>query len=103
MILFNTTFHVSLDLAPDWVQWMKETQLPAIMETGLPSNFRLLHLLTELDNGGKTYSCQLTFTTMTAYELYKAIHHPMFQKQLDLKFANQYVEFETLLEDISTR
>lgn len=101
MILFNTTFHVSLDLAPDWVHWMKETQLPAIMETGLPSEHRLLHLLTELDNGGKTYSCQLNFTTMAAYEVYKLMHHPVFQRQLYQKFTNQYVEFETLLEDIS--
>ncbi len=100
MILYNTTYSVAPETAPDWLRWMKAFYLPAVMATELPVGHKLLRLLTELDNGGVTYSVQLNFTTMEDYFTYLNRHADAMQQRIHHRFANQYVSFDTLLEEV---
>lgn len=100
MIVYNTTYSVASDAAPDWIRWMQTFFLSAAMATNLPAGYRLLRLLTELDNGGITYSVQLDFTTQTDYESYQDQHADTMRQRVQHRFGNQYVSFETLLEDV---
>lgn len=98
MILYNTTYSVALETGPDWLHWMKTVHLPAVMDTQLPVGHKVLRLLTELDNGGVTYSVQLDFSTMTDYEAYLAHHADALQRRVQHRFGGQYVSFDTVLE-----
>lgn len=100
MILYNTTYSIAVETASDWLHWMKTVQLPATMNTGLPVGHKLLRLLTEIDNGGVTYSVQLDFGTMTDYEAYQAQHADDMERQIRYRFGGQYVSFDTLLEEV---
>lgn len=100
MIIANTTFSVAEEIATDWLRWMKKFHLTAVMNTGLPQAHRMLHLLTELDNGAVTYTVQLDFTTRADYDLYLAIQADTMQQRIQHRFGNQFVSFDTLLEEV---
>lgn len=100
MILYNTTYSVATQSSTDWLRWMKNFQIRAVMATGLPVGYKLLRLLTELDNGGVTYSVQLDFSTMADYEAYQTLHADAMQKRVQHRFGGQYVSFDTLLEEV---
>ncbi len=99
MILYNTTYSVAQEVATDWLRWIKAFYLPAVKATGLTVDHRLLRLLTELDNGGVTYSLQLNFESRTEYETYLAQHAETMQQRIQHRFGGQFVSFDTLLED----
>lgn len=100
MIIANTTFSVAEDVAADWLRWMKTFYLPAIMKTGLPQTHRMLHLLTELDNGAVTYTVQLDFALRADYDLYLATQADAMQQRVQHRFGGQFVSFDTLLQDV---
>ncbi|QJW88860.1 DUF4286 family protein [Spirosoma taeanense] len=99
MILYNTTYSVANEVAREWLHWMRTDHIPALLATGLPIGHKLLRLLTELDNGGTTFSVQLDFTAMEDYFTYQNLHADAMQQRIQNRFANQFVSFDTLLED----
>ncbi|MFD2570712.1 DUF4286 family protein [Spirosoma soli] len=100
MILYNTTYSVASEIASDWLRWMKAFYLPAVMATQLPVSYRMLRLLTELDNGGVTYSVQFDFRTMDDYSSYQHLHADAMQERIKHRFSNQFLSFDTLLEEV---
>ena len=100
MILYNITFSIVQEAEQEWLFWMKNEHIPEAMATGLPAENRLLRLLTEIDNGGVTYTCQYYFKTMAEYELYQALHLPQLQQKHDQRYRNRYASFQTVLEDV---
>lgn len=100
MILYNTTYSIALETGQDWLRWMKNFQIRAVMATGLPVGHKILRLLTELDNGGVTYSVQLDFSTIADYETYQQYHANAMQQRIQHRFGGQYVSFDTLLEEV---
>ncbi|WP_338875674.1 DUF4286 family protein [Spirosoma sp. SC4-14] len=99
MILYNTTYSVANEVEQDWLHWMKTSHIPSMLATGLPAGHKVLRLLTEIDNGGATYSVQLDFNAMEDYFTYQSLHADTMQQQIQDRFANQFVSFDTLLED----
>lgn len=100
MIIYNTTYSVAAPVATDWLRWMKTFHLPAVVATGLPQSHRVLRLLTELDNGGVTYSVQLDFATRADYDAYLSRHADAMQQRIQHRFGGQFVSFDTLLEEV---
>ena len=100
MLLYNTTYSVAQETGPDWLRWMKAFYIPTVMATGLPVSYKLLRLLTELDNGGTTYSVQLDFATRPDYEAYLNQYADAMQQRIQHRFTGQFVSFDTLLEEV---
>ncbi len=100
MIIANTTFSVAEETATDWLRWMKTFHLTAVMNTGLPQRYRVLHLLTELDNEAVTYTVQFDFATRADYDLYLATRADAMQQRIQHRFGGQFVSFDTLLEEV---
>lgn len=99
MIIYNTTYSVANEVATDWLRWMKTFQLPAVLATGLLQSYRVLRLLTELDNGGVTYSVQLDFASRAEYDTYLNEHADRMEQRIRHRFGGQFMSFNTLLED----
>ncbi|GAB2561183.1 DUF4286 family protein [Spirosoma aerophilum] len=99
MILYNTTYSVTEDVSSDWLRWMKRFYLPAAMATELPVSHKILRLLTELENGGVTYSVQLDFNTMADYAAFQQYHANTLRERIQHRFGNQFISFDTLLEE----
>ncbi|GAB4037497.1 DUF4286 family protein [Spirosoma gilvum] len=99
MILYNTTYSVASEIADDWVRWMKRFYLPAAIATELPVGHKILRLLTELDNGGTTFSVQLDFSSREDYETYLEQHADTLRQRIHHRFGSQFVSFDTLLQE----
>lgn len=100
MILYNTTYSITDEIADDWLRWIKRFYVPAVLATELPIGYKILRLLTELDNGGTTYSVQLNFKSMEDYQTYQMQHADALHQRIQHRFGNQFVSFDTLLEVI---
>ena len=99
MILFNITVNISHAAEKEWLKYMKETHIPAIMASGLPVETKLLRLLTEIENEGATYTNQFIFRTMEDFMAYQTEFQADLQERHHEKFNGQYVSFRTLLEE----
>ncbi len=100
MILSNTTYNVSRRAEQDWLEWMQSVHLPAVIATGLPTDGKMLRLLTEIDSEGVTYSVQFTFPGMEEYLAYQDEHQaPIYQAHHD-RYKERYVSFSSLLEEV---
>jgi hypothetical protein len=100
MILFNTTIIVSNSIEREWLDWMKNRQIPAIMATGLPVENRILRLVTDVDQEGTTYTCQYLFDSMEKYDLYLSDYQSFFDGEHHDRYRDQYFSFQTILEEV---
>jgi hypothetical protein len=100
MILYNETYNIDKTVEADWLLYMQEKHQPAVMATGLPAETRALRLLTEIDNGGTTYTFQYFFDEMERYFAFQQLHADDFQQRLQRRYGGKFVTFKTLLEEI---
>ena len=100
MILYNITINIDLRIEREFLRWMKDVHVPDVMATGLPATSNVLKLLTEIDNGGATYTFQYWFQTMEDFVTYQSLHQPQLQQQVADRYANKYASFRTLLEEV---
>jgi hypothetical protein len=99
MILYNVTINIDLRIEREFLRWMKDHHVPDVMATGLPVSSNVLKLLTEVDNGGATYTFQYWFRAMEDFVAYQSLHQTALQQQVADRYANRYTAFRTLLEE----
>lgn len=100
MIIYNVTVNVDNDIREEWLQWMRETHIPDVMQRGIFSESRMVRVLADEDSGGTTYAIQYTCANMEAYENYRDNHSPGLQKITRDKYGDKIVAFRTLLETL---
>lgn len=101
MLLFNITFNVDTNISQHWLKWMKANFIPMVMQTGVPKKSSVLKLLTEIENGGSTYSFQFYFNTMEDFLNFDLNYKEQLLERHNVFFNGKFVMFSTLLEDIS--
>ena len=100
MIVYNVTINIDLDAHDEWLKWMKEVHIPAVMRTGYFMDYKMLRLLGDEDSGGSTYAVQYTCKTMNDFLAYEEHHAPALRTEYNEKFKDKFVAFRTLLEVI---
>jgi hypothetical protein len=100
MLLYNVTMSVEPTIEAEWLYWMRTQHVPDVMATGLPVDNKILKLLTEIDNGGITYTFQYFFKSIEDYETYQERYSPTLQNHVYKRYEGKYVSFRTLLEEI---
>lgn len=98
MILYNVTVNIEKAYEQEWLDWMKTEHIPEVLATGLPIENRLLRLLTEVENGGTTYTSQYTFRSMDEYITYQQQYAPALQAKFAERYKDKSVTFRSLLE-----
>ena len=97
MILYNVTTSLEPAAADEWLNYMRATHIPEVMETGFFIKSQLLRLLNE-EEGGITYAAQYYCLSLEQLEEYQAICAPALRADLEKHFAGKYVSFRTVLE-----
>jgi hypothetical protein len=97
MLLYNVTLIIEEAVAADWLLWMKETHIPAVMATGKFTSNRLLKIV-DSPNEGVTYCAQYMAENIADYNDYQQNFAPALQADLQSKFENKLVAFRTLME-----
>ena len=97
MILYNVTTSIEPTAADEWLDYMRSTHIPEVMETGFFIKSQLLRLLNE-EEGGITYATQYYCISQEQLEEYQTLCAPALRADMEKRFAGKYVSFRTLLE-----
>ncbi|WP_379088387.1 DUF4286 family protein [Pedobacter sp. UC225_65] len=100
MLLYNVTVIIEDAAQEEWLQWMQEIHIPAVMETGKFVSNRLLRVV-DSPNEGVTFCVQYIAENLAEYEDYQLNHAPALQAELQTKFENRFVAFRTLMEFVA--
>jgi hypothetical protein len=100
MFLFNNTIGIDRVVEQQWLSWMKETHIPAVMSTGLFTEFKMYKVLHENEDDTVSYSIQFFSPTLSKVQQYLEKFAPAHSTELQKEFKNRHVAFRTLLEEI---
>ena len=79
---------------------MQDIHIQQVMKTGFPKTFKVLKLLTEIENGGITYSVQYNFDSKDGFEVFENDYLVDLHDEVDKRYCGKYVHFASLLEEI---
>ena len=100
MIIYNITINIDPSVHDEWLEWMREHHIPEVMSTGMFIENRMLRVLGEESEGGRTYSIQYTCKTMAHFQQYEQKFAPALRAELVARYKEKFVAFRTLLETI---
>lgn len=98
MIIYNVTVKVSNPITGEWVKWMKEEHMPALMNTGLFIDSKLCKLLDHDDEEGVTYIAQYFCDSLEQYNAYISDYADGMREKSFAKFGNRFIAFRTVME-----
>ncbi len=100
MLLYNVTFGIDKQIEMEWIAWMKANYIPAIMETGLFSDYKMYKVLTHEDETSVSYSVQCFSGSIEQVLKYLNEIAPTLVEAHRIRFKDQHVAFNTLLDEI---
>ena len=98
MLLYNVTIKVENNIADAWLQWMKEEQIPDVINTGCFTKATLCKLLEVDDEDGPTYTVQYHAASKADYNRYIEKHASMMRKKVTDKWGNNIAIFRSLMQ-----
>ena len=100
MIIYNVTTKVATDVHFQWLQWMRESYIPAVMATGLFSDYRMSRLLDQDDEDGPTYVVQYFADSLEQYNTFSERHQQGLRQSGHALFGDRFIAFNTIMEVI---
>lgn len=96
MVVYNVTISLDINVAEDWLTWMRETHVPDVMATGHFRDSKICRVHGE-EEGGITYAIMYTAISQEDLDTYQEKHSPRLQKEHTEKFQGKFASFRTLL------
>jgi len=100
VILFNVTVAIEKTVEAEWIQWMKQEYIPAVMRTGCFTNYRMYKVLTHDDEGSNSYAVQYFAETLDKFMYYLEHHEKQLLEEHRERFKDRHAAFRTLLEEV---
>jgi hypothetical protein len=101
MIIYNVTVKVDKNISTEWLEWMKDIHIPAILETKCFTGYKLVQVLELDDSDGPTYAVQYFAETIDKYKNYICLHADEMRKQATDKWGDSFIAFRSLLREIA--
>jgi hypothetical protein len=100
MIIYNETFVVEEAAEQQWLQYMEQEHIPAVMATGYFSSH---HILTVIDspNEGVTYCIQYFTDDVEKYYAFNDQHLQALHIKHNEQFENRFVLFNSLMKTLN--
>jgi hypothetical protein len=98
MIIYNVTSNVDDSIHEQWLEWMMDKHVPAIMATGKFYKIKIVKVLVEEEHGGTTYSVQYSADSREKLDEYYNEHSPEFRSEMYQLFGDKVLQFRTELE-----
>jgi len=98
MIVYNITIRVDRSIDEAWLQWQKEEQIPAILETKLFTEYRIYKLMEQDEIEGNTYIIQLFANTAAQLQEFLQIHDQRLREKAFEKWGDRFISFRTTME-----
>jgi hypothetical protein len=100
MIIYNVTIKVEWSIAEDWENWMRNTHIPEVLQTGCFDKHQLVRLLEVDETDGPTYAAQYYAPNLTSYDYYLQHHAPALQKKSTDLWGQKCLDFRSLMQII---
>ncbi|MCE3282180.1 MAG: hypothetical protein K0Q66_917 [Chitinophagaceae bacterium] len=100
MFIYNVTIKVDASIHDQWLNWMKETHIPAVMSSGCFEKFVLVRLLETDETEGPTYAVQYFALSRAQYNRYIEMHATRLRKESSDQWGERFIAFRTLMEVI---
>lgn len=97
MILYSVTVSIDPAIEAEWIQWMKENHIPAVMKSECFDTAHLSRVNGE-EEGGITYNIIYKSPSKIHFEQYQNLHAPQLQKEHHQKYEGKYAAFRTVLD-----
>jgi len=97
MYIYNITTNVSDEIHKEWLVWMDNTFIPAMLGTKKFSKAIMTEVQVEEEMGGVTYSTQYFVESKNVLDLFIKEDQPILLTKYN-KFRGQYVDFSTELK-----
>lgn len=97
MIIYNETFVVEESIHHEWLHWMQQIHIPAVISTGCFDSYKILAVL-DSPNEGVTYCIQYQTHDIKFYNEFIEKHAQQLHINHHQKFENQYVLFNSLMQ-----
>jgi hypothetical protein len=97
MLIYNVTVKVENEIAEDWLNWMRQTHIVAVLRTGCFSQARLT-LMQHEEEDGKTYAIQYSVPSQAALDKYMSDFAPELQREHRERYDGRFVAFRSVLE-----
>jgi hypothetical protein len=98
MIVYNVTVKVEHAIASQWLQWLKEEHIPAMISTGCFKRAEIFRLLEVDDTEGPTYAVQYFADNYELLTLYIEKFAGEMRNSGQLKWGDKFVAFRSVLE-----
>jgi hypothetical protein len=100
MFLFNETIGIDRSVEQEWLQYMKEEHLIAVMNTGMFLSSKIYKVLHDHDDETVSYSIQYFAESIDNVQKYLEAFAPPIIDQFQKKFKDRHVAFRTLLLEV---
>ncbi len=99
MYIYNVTINIENSVHDTWLEWMKTTHIPAMLNTGKFTKALMTKVQIEEEMGGETYSVQYHTDSKATLEKYFMEDADTLRAQ-NKPFEGKFVAFRTELEII---
>jgi|SRR5690606_27678998 len=100
MLLYNVTYGIDQDAEEEWLQYMRNHHIRAVMDTGMFVSHKMYKVLHDQENGTISYSVQYFARNIQDVERYLEDFAPALVEEHRQKFHNRHVAFMTLLDEV---
>lgn len=100
MLLYNVTVGIDKDSEEEWLQYMREKHIHAVLNTGLFVDHKMYKVLHDQDDGTVSYSIQYFAKSIADIQLYLERFAPALIEEHRRRFHNRHVTFMTLLDEV---
>ncbi len=96
-LIYNVTNKVSHAVHNQWLQWMKEQHVPAMLATGCFFKATILQMREVDDEDGVTYAIQYHAASEEKYNSYLDQFSTTLRQEVVNKWGNQFIAFRTVM------
>jgi hypothetical protein len=100
MILYNVTVGIDKGIEEEWIHWMKNFHIPAVLNTGHFTGYKFYKVLSHEDEGTSSYCIQYFTPSIVEFNLYLEKHAHALLEEHRFAFMDRHVVFNTLLEEV---
>ncbi|MEM6965080.1 MAG: DUF4286 family protein, partial [Bacteroidota bacterium] len=95
---YNVTVKIEHGVHDEWLQWMKTTHIPDVMNTGKFLESKICKMIGTDEADGLTYSFQYIAPDMKTFMEYQNEFAKALQKDHSDRYQGKYVAFRSLME-----
>lgn len=100
MLIYNTTFHVEMNDARNFVIWLNECYIPEAEKTGELRNPRILRILSHKEQDSECFSLQLEVEDSASLHSWHTKCGARLNEEMTKIFKDKIIGFPTLMEVI---